>query len=110
MDRQHDAETVGQVGGGVADHLGRDHVLVVGLGVHEVEPFSIGIEKVVRALVDEGALDLLGGAIAFGDLHPIGDAAHVQLGHRGALAGVDVFDVEDDIELAVDIDDRALAE
>ena len=62
------------------------------------------------AILDEGALDLLGGAVALGDLHPVGDAAHVELGDRGALAGVDVLGGENDIELAVEVDDVAFAE
>jgi hypothetical protein len=77
--------------------------LVVGLRVHEVVPVAVLVKEVVVAVVDEGALHLLGGAVALGHLHPVGDAAHVQLGHRRALAGVNVFDAQDDVELAVDI-------
>ena len=62
------------------------------------------------AVLDEGALDLLGGPVALGDLHPVGDPAHVELGHRRALAGMDVLGRQDDVELAVDVDDVALAE
>ena len=62
------------------------------------------------ALLDIGALDLFGGAPALRDLHAVGDAAHVELGHRRALAGMDVLGGEDDVELAVLVDDLALAQ
>ena len=61
-------------------------------------------------VVDEGALDLLGGLPTLGDLHAVGDAAHVDLGGRRALAGVEVGGGKNDIELAVHLDDVALAE
>ena len=58
----------------------------------------------------EGALDLFGGLVALGDLYAVADSAHVDLGGRGALAGVKAFGIEDGIELAVDFDDIAFAE
>ncbi len=82
----------------------------IGLGVHEVVALAVLVEEVVVAVLDEGALDLLGRAVALGDLHAVGDAAHVELGHRRALAGVDVLGAQDDVELAVLFDDVALAE
>jgi hypothetical protein len=75
-----------------------------------VEPFAVLVEEGVVAVVDDGALDRLGGAVALGDLHPVGDAPHVQLGDRGALAGMDVLGAEHDVELALKIDDGPLAE
>ena len=75
-----------------------------------MEPLGVRIEEGEVAVVDEGALDLFGGPPAFRHLHPVGDAAHVQLGHRGALAGVDVLGGEHHIELALHIDDGALAQ
>ena len=84
--------------------------LIVALRVHEVEALAVLVEEGVLAVLHEGALDLLGGAVALGDLHAVGDAAHVELGHRRALAGMDVLRRQDDIELAVEIDDVALAE
>jgi glycerol kinase len=56
----------------------------------------------------ETVVDLFGGAIALRNLHAVRDAAHVQLGDRRALAGVDVLGVEDHVELAVHIDDGTL--
>jgi hypothetical protein len=61
-------------------------------------------------VVDEGALQLLGGLVALRHLHAVGDPAHVDLGGRRALAGMEVFGRQDDIKLAVDLDDVALAD
>ena len=68
-----------------------DRDLVVVLRVHEVVALAVLVEEAVLPVLDEGALDLLGGAVALGDLHAVGDAAHVDLGHRRALAGMNVF-------------------
>jgi hypothetical protein len=68
------------------------------------------VQEGVLALIHRGALDHLGGAVTFRHLHPVGDAPHVQLGHRRALAGVDVFGVQHNVELAVHVDDGALAQ
>src|SRR5262249_46495444 len=62
------------------------------------------------ALLDMRALDLLGGLVALRGLYAVADPAHVNLGGRRALAGVEALGVEHDVELAVEIDDVALAE
>jgi hypothetical protein len=97
-------------GRGVAHHVGGADDLVVVFRVHEVEAFTVRVEEGEVAVVHEGALDLLGRPPAFRDLHPVGDAAHVELGHRGALARMDVVGGEHDVELAFQVDDRALAQ
>ena len=61
------------------------------------------------ALLDMGALHLLGRAVALRHLHAVRDAAHVELRHRRALAGMDVLGEKDHIELAVLVDDIAFA-
>jgi hypothetical protein len=106
--RQDDGHVFLQIGAQVADHFLGGHELVVAFRVHEVIALAVLVQEGVVALVDEGALDGLGRAVAFRHLHPVRDAAHVQLGDRRALAGVDVFDVENDVELAVHIDDETL--
>jgi hypothetical protein len=108
--REHHGHAFLQVGGLFADDVVRDHDLVVGLRVHEVGALAVLVEEGVLPVLHEGALDLLGGAVALRHLHAVRDAAHVELGHRGALAGVDVLGRQDDVEPAVDIDDVALAE
>ena len=62
------------------------------------------------AFVDEGALDLFCGTITLGYLHAVADAAEVQLRGWCALARKGAVGSEDDIELAIDIDDVALAQ
>ena len=74
-----------------------------------MEAFAVAIEEGVLALLHIGTLHLLGGAVALRNLHPVADAAHVELRHRRALAWVDVFGKEDHIKLAVLIDDVAFA-
>ncbi len=62
------------------------------------------------AILDKGALDLVGGLVAQRHLHAVGDPAHIHLGDRRALAGMDVFGGHDDPELAVDFDDIAFSQ
>ena len=95
---------------GVAHHVGRHLHLVVGFLVHEVEAVGILVEKAELVVLDMGALDLVGGLVALRGLHAVGNPAHIDLGGGGAFAGMKVFRGEDDIELAVDVDDIALAE
>ena len=108
--REHHGHAFLEIGLLVADDVLRHDDLVVGLRVHEVEALAVLVEEGVLAILHEGALDLLGGAVALGDLHAVGDAAHVELGDGRALAGVDVLGGENDIELAVHVDDVAFAE
>ncbi|MNV80013.1 hypothetical protein D3C71_1735900 [compost metagenome] len=75
-----------------------------------MEAFGIFIEEGVLAVFDEGALDLFGRAVALGDLHAVGNAAHVDLGDRRALARVEVLGGKNDIELAVNVENVALAD
>ena len=55
-----------------------------------MEAVAVLIHELVFLVLDEGALDLIGGLEAERHLHPVGNAAHVHLGHRRALAGMDV--------------------
>jgi hypothetical protein len=75
-----------------------------------VEALAVLIEELVLAILHEGPLDLVGGLVALGGFDAVADPAHVHLGGRGALAGVEALGIEDDVELAVDFDDIALAE
>ena len=67
-----------------------------------MEAVAVLIEELVLAVLHMGALDLLGGLVALRGLYPVADPAHVDLGGRRALAGMEAFSVENDIELAVD--------
>src|SRR5262245_17500212 len=62
------------------------------------------------AILHIGPLDLLGGLVTLGDLNAVAEAAHVDLGRRGSLAGMEALGVQNDVELAVDLDDIALTE
>ena len=62
------------------------------------------------AVLDDGALDLLDGLVALRDLHAVADAAHVDLRGRRALAGMEAFGGQHDTELAVDVENIALAD
>src|SRR5262249_14458420 len=62
------------------------------------------------AIFHVGALDLLGRLEALRHLHAVADAAHIDLGGGGPLAGMKAFGVEDDVELALEFDDIALPE
>ena len=99
-----------QVGGLVADDIGRQRDLVVVFHVHEMEAVAVLVEVLVLAVLDIGALDLFGGLVALRDLYAVADPAHVDLGGGRALAGMEVFGLENDVELAVELDDIAFAE
>ncbi len=75
-----------------------------------MEAVGVLVEVGVFHFLDVGALDLVGGLVAHLGLHAVGNPAHIDLGRRGALAGMKTFRVEDNVELAFEIDDIALAE
>src|SRR3954470_2665190 len=75
-----------------------------------MEAFAVLVEELMLAVLDMGALDLLGGLVGLLGFHAVADPAHVDLGGRRALAGMEALCIHDDIELAVDIQDVALAE
>src|SRR6202023_360988 len=99
-----------QIGGLIADDVGLQGNLVVALHIHEVKTFAVLVHELVLAVLDEGALDLVGGLEPHRHLYAVGNAADVHLGHGGALAGVDVFGGDDGPELAVDFDDIAFTQ
>ena len=109
MDREDAAHAFLQIGLQVAHGVDVDDELVVVFRVHEVEAFAVLIEELVVHVFNERALNLFGRTPAFRHLHAIDDAAHVDLGDRRTLARVEVFSRQHDIELAVHIDDIALA-
>ena len=84
--------------------------LIVALHIHEMEAVAVLVHELVFAVLDEGALDLLGGLKPQRQLHPVGDPPHVHLGHRRALAGMDIFGGDDDAELAVNLNDIAFSQ
>ena len=99
-----------QIGGAVADDVLRHRDLVEIFHVHEMEAVAIAVEELVFPVLDVGALDLLGGPVALRGLHAVADAAHVDLRGRRALAGMEVFGAQDDVELVVDLENVAFAD
>src|SRR6202045_1199431 len=99
-----------QIGGLIADEVGLERDLVVALHIHKVEAFAVLVHELVLAVLDEGALDLVGGFEPQREFYAVGNAADVHLGHRRALAGMDVLGGDDDPELAVDFDDIAFTQ
>src|SRR6202035_2833780 len=99
-----------QIGGLIADEVGLERDLVVALHIHKVEAFAVLVHELVLAVLDEGALDLIGGFEPQREFYAVGNAADIHLGHRRALAGMDVLGVDDDPELAVDFDDIAFTQ
>ena len=94
----------------IPDHVGRHLHLVESLLVHEMEAVAILIEVAEFVVFDMGTFDLVGGLVAPLGLHAVRNAAHIDLGRGSALAGMKIFRVKDDVELAVEIDDIPLAE
>ena len=74
-----------------------------------MEAVGIFIQVVEIVILDGRLLDLVGGLVAFRNLHAIADPAHFDLADRSSLAGMDVFGGEDDVKPAVLLDDVALA-
>ena len=87
-----------------------DMHLVEGLRLHEHIVVAVLVEIVVIGLVlDEGLFDAVGGAQPLHGLHAVADAAHFQMGDGRALAGMDILGGQDEIELAVLLEDIAFA-
>src|SRR5262245_48784083 len=110
VDGEHDLHFRLEVGGLVADDVGGQRHLVVGLGVHEMKAVAVLVKVLMLAILHIGAFDLLGRLEALRHLYAVADAAHVDLSGGGAFARVEAFGVENDIELAFEFDDIALAE
>ena len=99
-----------EVDGLIPDDIGRQCDLVVVLHVHEMEAVAVLIKELVFAVFHMGAFDLLGRLVALCHLYAVADPTHVDLGGGRALAGVEALGIENDVELAVEIDDIAFAE
>ena len=110
VQRQLHGHVLLQIGRGRADDFLGDLDLIVGLGIHEVEAVGIFVEVVEIVILDGRLLDLVGGLVALRNLHAVADPAHFDLADRGSLAGMDVFGGQDDVKLAVLLDDVALAD
>ena len=99
----------GQVGRAGRRPRPADRHLVEGFRLHEHITVAVLVEIIVVVVFDEGLFDTVGGAQAFHGLHPVADAAHFQMGNGRALAGMDILGGQDEIKLAVLLDDIAFA-
>src|SRR6478609_787270 len=104
-------EALDQEVGGVADGLAVDHELVVRVHVHEDEVLAVHVRELHVPAVDGGRFDLHAGVERLVDdlagEHVLELGAH----EGGALAGLDVLELDDGPELAsVELEHQAVLE
>src|SRR5665647_2162913 len=96
--------------GRVADHIGGDVELVVGVAIHEDEVVAVLVQVLHRSLVDVGGVDL--GARVEGLVDDLAGEDRLELGpdERRTLAGFDVLELDNGPELVADVEDHAVLE
>ncbi len=94
---QRDFHVLGEIGALIPDHALRHMDLIEGVGFHEHVRVVVLIEVIVFAFVDEGLFDGIGGFVALLHLNAVGNPAHLQMGHRRALARMNIFGTYDDV-------------
>ena len=121
-DRELDAERVALVARPVEDHavlqevddvverLGPQAELLVGLGLHEVEVVAVAIQELDRAAVDLRARPALARLERLLDGAALLDVAQLDPDLGRAAAHLDVVVVEDLPQVAIKLDDDALAQ
>lgn len=87
-----------QVSGLIADNVLRHLQLFIVFLVHEDEIVAIVIEIGVVAMVDLRLFHLIGRLVTLGRLHPVRDAAHVDLRRGRALAREEAFRRQHDVK------------
>ncbi len=95
---------------GVADGLGAHRDLVVGVTVHEDEVGAVVVEVLHVPLVDARGLDLHPGVEGLVDDLAAHDVLQLGAHERRALAGLDVLELHDGPELALEVEDEAVLE
>src|SRR6478736_10356188 len=93
---------------GVADGGLRHVELVVGVGVHEDEVRAVLVQVLHRALVDVARLDLDAGVEGLVDDLARQDVLELGAHERGALARLDVLELDDGPQLALEVEDQAV--
>jgi hypothetical protein len=81
-----------------------DRDLLEGLGVHEVRVGAVGVQELHRPRLGAHRAELLAGAEGPVDHVSVGGAAQLGAHERAALAGLDVLELEDLEDGAVDLD------
>ena len=87
-----------------------DRELLVGLLVHEVRVGAVGVEELHLARLGADRAELLAGAERPVDHRAVGGAAQLRAHERAALAGLDVLELEDLEDGALDLDVVAVLE
>ena len=87
-----------------------DRELLVGLLVHEVRVGAVGVEELHLARLGADRAELLAGAERAVDHRAVGGAAQLRAHERPALAGLDVLELEDLEDRALDLDVVAVLE
>src|SRR3954469_3226831 len=96
--------------GGVTDDGGRHVDLVVVRGVHEDEVVAVAVQVLEVAAVDVLDVDLRAGVVRLVDDLPGHDVLQLGADERAALARLDVLELDDVPELAVDVEHDAVAD
>jgi hypothetical protein len=109
MDLQEDADAVLQEHLVVADHIGRNHDLLIAFRLHEVEAFAILIEESRIRVRRHGRARPARWSSSARTPCCRPRCGADRPGRRRALAGVEVGRRQDDMKPAVDLDDIAFA-
>src|SRR6266545_5787033 len=106
---ERDLHPVREVVHGIAELVGIERELVVRLRVHEMEVRAVLVHELHGAVVEAGALEALAGLDRLLDEVTLADVAQLHAHLRAATAHLDVLELDDLVELAVDLDrDTAL--
>ena len=108
--RPVDGHAVLQEADGVVERLGPQAELLVRLGLHEVEVVAVAVQELDRAAVDLGPRPALARLERLLDRAALLDVAQLDPDLGRAAAHLDVVVVEDLPEVAVKLDDDALAQ
>src|SRR5215213_1018068 len=105
-----DGTALHNVAGPLADDLGGDRHLLVGVGVHEIEQVTVFVEVRHLARLRTHVLQLLPGAEGLLHYGPAVDVPQARPHERAALAGFDVLEEQDRESLSVHADGRPVPE
>ena len=101
---------LGEVVDGVADDVERERLLLVGVGVHEVEQVAVAVEVLHRLMLGADAAELGSGLEGALDRVAAANVAQLEPGLGRAAADLDVFPVDDLVLVAVEFDHESALE
>ena len=100
----------GQVVDGVADDIEGERLLLVGIGVHEVEQVAVAVEVLHGPVLGADAAELGAGLEGALDGVSAANVAQFESGLGRATSDLDVFPVDDLVLVAVEFDDESALE